>query len=60
VLTACHRLALVPLFDRIIYVRDGRIEEMGSFPELRAAGRAFAKAWADYERDIVSSDSPAV
>ena len=52
VLTACHRLALVPLFDTIIYVRDGRIEEVGSFPELRAAGKSFAAAWEDYERNV--------
>jgi ATP-binding cassette subfamily B protein len=56
VITACHRLALVPLFDTIIYVKDGRIEEVGSFPELRAAGRGFSAAWADYERTVVSRD----
>jgi ABC-type multidrug transport system fused ATPase/permease subunit len=57
VITACHRLALVPMFDRIIYIKDGRVEEVGSFPELRAAGRAFSAAWADYERTVVSGDS---
>ncbi|NMC62109.1 MAG: ABC transporter ATP-binding protein, partial [SAR324 cluster bacterium] len=36
VLSACHRLNLVPLFDRIIYVRDGLIEEQGSFEQLLA------------------------
>jgi ATP-binding cassette subfamily B protein len=56
VITACHRLALVPLFDTIVYVKDGRIEEVGSFPELRAAGRGFSAAWADYERTVVSRD----
>jgi ABC-type multidrug transport system fused ATPase/permease subunit len=56
IITACHRLALVPLFDKIVYIRDGRIEEVGSFPELRAAGRAFAIAWADYERTVVSGE----
>jgi ABC-type multidrug transport system fused ATPase/permease subunit len=56
VITACHRLALVPLFDTIIYVKDGRIEEIGSFPELRSAGRGFSAAWADYERTVVSRD----
>ena len=56
VITACHRLALVPLFDTIVYVKDGRIEEVGSFPELRTAGRGFAAAWADYERTVVSRD----
>lgn len=56
VITACHRLALVPLFDTIVYVKDGRIEEVGSFPELRTAGRGFSAAWADYERTVVSRD----
>lgn len=56
VITACHRLALVPLFDTIIFVKDGRIDEVGSFPELRAAGRGFAAAWSDYERTVVSRD----
>lgn len=57
VIMACHRLALVPLFDKVIYVRDGRVEEIGTFPELRAAGRGFSAAWADYERTVVSGES---
>jgi len=57
IITACHRLALVPMFDRIIYIRDGKIEEAGSFAELRASGRSFATAWEDYERNIVSGES---
>ena len=57
VITACHRLALVPLFDKIIYVRDGHIEEVGSFPELRSAGGAFAAAWEDYERNASGDNS---
>jgi ABC-type multidrug transport system fused ATPase/permease subunit len=59
VITACHRLALVPLFDTIIYIKDGRVEEVGGFPELRAAGRGFSAAWADYERTVVSRDGGA-
>jgi ABC-type multidrug transport system fused ATPase/permease subunit len=59
VITACHRLALVPLFDKVIYVKDGRVEEIGSFPELRAAGRGFSAAWSDYERTVTSSDGGA-
>jgi ATP-binding cassette subfamily B protein len=56
IITACHRLALVPLFDKIVYVRDGRIEEVGSFPELRSAGRSFAAAWSDYERTVIKGE----
>jgi ABC-type multidrug transport system fused ATPase/permease subunit len=59
VITACHRLALVPLFDKVIYVKDGRIEEVGSFPELRSAGRGFSAAWSDYERTVTSGDGGA-
>jgi len=59
VITACHRLALVPLFDKVIYVKEGRIEEVGSFPELRAAGRGFSAAWSDYERTVTSGDGGA-
>ena len=57
VMTACHRLALVPLFDTIIYVRNGQIEERGSFEELRSAGGPFSIAWADYEKTIVHREA---
>jgi ABC-type multidrug transport system fused ATPase/permease subunit len=59
VVTACHRLALVPLFDTVVYIRDGRVEEIGSFPALRAAGKGFSAAWADYERTVVKVESHA-
>ena len=39
-----------------VAVRDGRIEEVGTFPELRAAGRGFSAAWADYERTVISGE----
>lgn len=58
VITACHRLALVPMFDTVVYIKDGRVEEIGSFNELRAAGRGFSAAWADYERTVISGESP--
>ncbi len=53
VITACHRLALVPLFDKIVFVRHGQIEEVGSFKELLDRRGPFAIAWEDYERKIV-------
>ena len=49
VLSACHRLALVPLFDRILYIRRGRIEEAGTFQELLEKRGAFYIAWLDFE-----------
>jgi len=53
VLSACHRLNLVPLFDRVIYVRDGIIEEQGSFEQLLAKKGSFYMAWEDYQKKHV-------
>lgn len=53
IITACHRLALVPLFDKVIYVKNGLIEESGSFSELIARDGSFAKAWNDYQSKVV-------
>ncbi len=49
-LTACHRLSLAPLFDRIIHIRDGYFVEQGSFQELLAARGLFALLWEDFQR----------
>lgn len=57
IMMACHRLALAPLFDRIIYVRDGRIEEDGTFTELKTGSGPFSLAWADFERNLVVNES---
>lgn len=53
IITACHRLALVPLFDKIIYVRHGIIEEVGSFEELITKRGSFYLAWDDFEKRVV-------
>lgn len=58
IVTACHRLNLVPLFDKIIFIRDGRVEEVGGFTQLMQKDGAFAKAWEDYIRKIPREDSP--
>jgi ATP-binding cassette subfamily B protein len=52
ILTACHRLSIVPLFDRILFIREGQIIENGSFSELLRKGGAFAEAWEDYEKKV--------
>jgi len=52
IITACHRLALVPLFDKIVFVRQGRIEEVGGFNELLLKRGAFYYAWEDYQRRV--------
>lgn len=50
VITACHRLVLVPLFDKVVFVREGVIEETGSFDELLEKRGAFFAAWDDYQK----------
>lgn len=57
VISACHRLALVPLFDKIIYVRHGVIEEVGTFDELIAKRGSFYLAWDDFEKRLVKDSS---
>lgn len=49
VLSACHRLNLVPIFDKIIYFEQGSILEIGSFAELLERKSHFARAWEDYQ-----------
>lgn len=53
IITACHRLALVPLFDRVVYIRRGRVEEIGTFSELLERKGAFYLAWKDYEEKVI-------
>lgn len=53
IITACHRLALVPLFDKVIYVKSGVIEEAGSFNDLLEKNGMFAQAWNDYQSKVV-------
>ncbi len=50
VLSACHRLNLVPLFDRVIYIRDGIIEEQGTFEQLMMKKGGFYVAWEDFQK----------
>jgi ABC-type multidrug transport system fused ATPase/permease subunit len=57
IISACHRLALVPLFDKIIYVRHGIIEEVGTFDELIAKRGSFYLAWDDFEKRLVKDSN---
>lgn len=52
IITACHRLALVPLFDTIVFIRRGKVEEVGSFPQLLEKKGLFYLAWKDYEEKV--------
>jgi ATP-binding cassette, subfamily B, bacterial len=57
ILTACHRLNLVPLFDTIVYISGGRVQEVGSFHDLISKKGLFFKAWDDYERKVAKVPS---
>ncbi|MBN8550122.1 MAG: ABC transporter ATP-binding protein [Deltaproteobacteria bacterium] len=54
IITACHRLALVPLFDTIVFIRRGKVEEVGSFAQLLEKKGLFYAAWKDYEEKVFS------
>ncbi len=54
VMSACHRLSLVPLFDRIIFINQGRVEEVGTFQELIDQRGFFYKTWTDYEQKVMT------
>ena len=46
VIAVAHRLAGLRTASNILFIRDGRIEESGTFEELVASGGAFADMWA--------------
>ncbi|HQH26110.1 MAG TPA: ABC transporter ATP-binding protein, partial [Oligoflexia bacterium] len=58
VFASCHRLNLIPLFDKIICMAQGQIIEMGSFGELIEKRGYFFRAWDDYERNIKGKSTP--
>lgn len=60
VFSSCHRLHLIPLFDKIVFMAHSKVLEVGSFPELLDRKGHFFKAWEDYERGVkmLSAKSP--
>lgn len=56
IITACHRLNLVPLFDKIVHIADGQVIEIGGFVELLNRQGAFASAWEDYLKKVPKDD----
>ncbi|MCC6933454.1 MAG: ABC transporter ATP-binding protein [Deltaproteobacteria bacterium] len=52
IVSSCHRLNLIPLFDRIIFMAQSQVLEVGSFKELIDARGHFYRAWDDYEKNI--------
>lgn len=52
VIMIAHRLSTVTNADRIFVLRDGQIEESGTFDELSATDGLFGKMWADYRQSV--------
>lgn len=57
IISSCHRLNLIPLFDRIVFMAQGAVIEVGSFGELMEQRGYFFRAWDDYQRNIKTSSS---
>ena len=43
-----HKFNLLPLFDEILVMEDGKLVERGALSELIAAGRQFSELWGQY------------
>ena len=57
IISSVHRLNLVPLFDRIVFMSQSQVLEVGTFAELIESRGHFFKVWDDYEQNI-KSNSP--
>ncbi|MBP9839122.1 MAG: ABC transporter ATP-binding protein [Proteobacteria bacterium] len=55
IISSCHRLNLIPLFDRVVMMANNRVLEVGTFAELIDARGHFYRVWEDYERNIKSN-----
>lgn len=50
ILSSLHRLHLLPLFDRILVMDNGRLIQDGNFHQLLAQDGLFRALWEDYQR----------
>ncbi len=57
IISSCHRLNLIPLFDRIVLMSNSAVLENGTFAELIEARGHLYRIWEDYERNIKSNSS---
>ncbi len=55
VVSTLHRLHLLPLFDYIYIMQDGKIVDEGSFSELRRRSVIFQEMWA-HQKDVMERE----
>jgi ATP-binding cassette subfamily B protein len=60
IFSACHRLNLVPMFDKIVMFDQGVILEVGTFGELLEKKGYFARAWDDYQSKLTGEQAHAL
>lgn len=58
-ISAIHRLHLLPLFDEVVVLVDGRIAERGRFADLVRAGGILAGLWRAQQADAESEPESA-
>ncbi len=57
IISSVHRLNLVPLFDKIVFMAQSNVLEVGTFSELIEAKGHFYRVWDEYERNVRNSAS---
>ena len=55
VVSTLHRLHLLPLFDYMYIMQDGKIVDEGSFAELRQRSLIFQEMWA-HQKEVMESE----
>ncbi|QDK83408.1 ABC transporter ATP-binding protein [Spirosoma sp. KCTC 42546] len=55
IVSTLHRLHLLPLFDYIYIMQDGRIVDEGSFTDLRQRSPIFQEMWA-HQKEVMEQD----
>lgn len=55
IISSVHRLHLLPMFDEIYVLEEGKLTEHGSFDELLSKGGLLARMWETYNKDSQSA-----